>query len=155
MVDERGQRPKMVSARVSIHVANQRIAMARRDGDSICCPYLLAAISVGFSNDERPNYHVPLNLEGQSVMTDQNEMVERVARAMRAREWDGDYWNEADMSDKEYWLASARAAIEAMREPTEAMIDAVQDLSIGEQENWQKCWGIAIEAALVDQKAQA
>ena len=52
------------------------------------------------------------------------EMIERVARALFAQEcrefaqWPGTEENQ------EYWRAAARAAIEAMREPTEAMLEA-------------------------------
>lgn len=59
----------------------------------------------------------------------ETEMVERVARAMC--EDDGANWNASDFGDtangeepedqREYWLAKARAAIEAMRQPTDAM----------------------------------
>jgi len=45
-----------------------------------------------------------------------SEMVERVARAIAAA---------ADDTDWELYRSEARAAIEAMREPTEAMLAAV------------------------------
>lgn len=54
-------------------------------------------------------------------------MVEKVARAMMVAKNGGDYWDEmSDDSDVDYVgrteaLKMARAAIEAMREPTDAM----------------------------------
>lgn len=54
-------------------------------------------------------------------------MVERVARALFDLEWRGmpdaaETWKNREMRD--YWLESARTAIAAMREPTEAMVKA-------------------------------
>ena len=45
-----------------------------------------------------------------------DSMVERVARAICRHEGDEEDWP--------CWFGEARAAIEAMREPTEAMVDA-------------------------------
>lgn len=55
------------------------------------------------------------------------EMVERVGSALYA-EWvaslvDEEFVEWRLLPDKETWLARARAAIEAMREPTKAMIE--------------------------------
>ncbi len=50
-----------------------------------------------------------------------NEMVERVARAL----WVG----EAGPNEMAFCRKKARAAIEAMREPTDAMITAMRDIS--------------------------
>lgn len=60
-----------------------------------------------------------------------SEMVERVARAMRERyaKHNGDKGLvpfEAAGS-REAWMECARAAIEAMREPTEAMVVAMDE----------------------------
>ena len=66
-----------------------------------------------------------------------SEMVERVARAIaaanRANDWDK--IDENDVCDRGYllrrdYLALARAAIEAMREPTEQMIEAGDEIEI-------------------------
>jgi hypothetical protein len=46
-----------------------------------------------------------------------SEMVERVARAMRAQEHDADEWDSIDSSDRYYWRTAASTAIEAMRAP--------------------------------------
>ena len=57
-----------------------------------------------------------------------SEMVEKVARAMaeksKARQPGMHTLNSLPMDGKEDFLEMARAAIEAMREPTEAMEDA-------------------------------
>lgn len=77
-----------------------------------------------------------------------DEMVERVARAMYEIWYPCGMppWGEAVIS-KETWRKSARAAIEAMREPTAAMQDAFRSwaLPIGELD---KGWNAAIDAAL-------
>lgn len=53
-----------------------------------------------------------------------SEMVERVARSLYENLDAGDHddWGELGESGKEPWLRGARAAIAAMREPTEAVI---------------------------------
>ena len=60
-----------------------------------------------------------------------SEMVERVARAIHtsayAGEWDDLF--DRGVESKEQFLNMARAAIEAMREPTEAMITSWQPIS--------------------------
>jgi hypothetical protein len=59
-----------------------------------------------------------------------SEMVELVARAMAEKQRGWDVWDEiSDDSDTDYigkneFRDLARAAIEAMREPTEMMMDA-------------------------------
>jgi hypothetical protein len=52
-----------------------------------------------------------------------SEMIERVARAI-ARCESSDDWEELGQHWKDQFLLEARAAIEAMREPTEAMREA-------------------------------
>jgi hypothetical protein len=52
-----------------------------------------------------------------------NDMIERVARALAASDRhfsDGGSWDELDPIEHDIYMASARAAIEAMREPTPA-----------------------------------
>lgn len=74
-----------------------------------------------------------------------SEMVERVAKA----QWDLDRasggrpaWGDADHEHRSAAMELARAAIEAMREPTEGMIDAGADADAPE-------WGgIGLMAAL-------
>ena len=63
-----------------------------------------------------------------------SEMVERVARALFETEWSPPgtekiraVWEKEWPRSCEYWLNSARAAIAAMREPTEAMTEAASD----------------------------
>ena len=68
-----------------------------------------------------------------------NDMVERVARAI-IREFPGDCaWGDA--------VAMARAAIAAMREPTEAIRDAAGKL-ISTQHLQADIWRAMIDAAL-------
>lgn len=47
-----------------------------------------------------------------------SEMVERVAKALAGWDWD------SCPNDHDRWRSDARAAIEAMREPTQPMRDA-------------------------------
>ena len=77
-------------------------------------------------------------------------MIERVAQAIYAVEdnkvkFPGSTWQKMTLEDDEediQWLYReyARAALEAMREPTDAMLDAAE---IGDHE-----WRLAIDAAL-------
>lgn len=53
----------------------------------------------------------------------QSEMIERVAKVIGDALTDRDGWLKKSYSDDDV-LAMARAAVEAMREPTAAMIDA-------------------------------
>jgi hypothetical protein len=55
-------------------------------------------------------------------MTDSMSMIERVAKAICERPPSGYSWLTQSPSSKRFYEAIARAAIEAMREPTEAMI---------------------------------
>lgn len=72
-----------------------------------------------------------------------SEMIERVARAMferwldepetvREQPQNGPYPKWEDMRiGQEKWLNQARAAIEAMREPTKAQLEAAEDMVVG------------------------
>lgn len=53
-----------------------------------------------------------------------SEMVDKVARALRADEWRADEWDSATAEDQEYWRRGARVAIGAMRTPTDKMMHA-------------------------------
>jgi hypothetical protein len=85
-----------------------------------------------------------------------SEMIERVARAMHeawgsaASEIYPGQWIQhpkwEDVKDKRMALIKARAAIEAMREPTEAMIDQFEWHK--PQEAARFYWGHMIEEAL-------
>lgn len=98
-------------------------------------------------------------------------MVERVARAIHDAECTCGTWREpatkeqmstffAPFSKTHYhsedsiegWVEVARAAIEAMREPTEAMLEIGGDTSIeeGEHIDERKAWRRMIDAALSD-----
>ena len=72
-----------------------------------------------------------------------SEMVERVARAIISSA--SSYAGYEANSD--YWDSLARAAIEAMREPTEAMVNAAPDLR-GVDFYPTDVWRAMIEAAL-------
>lgn len=81
-----------------------------------------------------------------------NEMIERVARALFEEEWDdksSDPWESAEEDEREAWRKSARAAIEAMREPTAAMEDAMEGVTeYGGHISPSNAWHAAIDAAL-------
>lgn len=70
-----------------------------------------------------------------------SEMVERVARAIEAKVNEGrDFCSAEDV---------ARAAIEAMREPTEAMEEAALDVRpLMLPDSPREVWGAMIDAAL-------
>jgi hypothetical protein len=51
-----------------------------------------------------------------------SEMIERVARALFDDEWPGEPLEEEWDHNRDAWRQKARAAIEAMREPTKAML---------------------------------
>lgn len=59
-----------------------------------------------------------------------NELIERVARAaFESQEWDfapGDDFSYQSAGIREVFFKVARATIEAMREPTDAMCDAAE-----------------------------
>ena len=80
-----------------------------------------------------------------------SEMVERVARAIRAVMTPEAHPAFDDMGPtlRDLYASYARAAIEAMREPTEDMFGAwlvVQESS--EALQWDACWRAMIDAAL-------
>lgn len=79
------------------------------------------------------------------------DMIERVARALHDADWrtqygtthiDGTPRTWENCMETEWWLNQARTAIEAMREPSEAMIEA------GRDEFDDKVWKAMIDAAL-------
>ena len=82
-----------------------------------------------------------------------SEMVERVARAIaRNHDIDPD-WGSPPMWQTPWLIADARAAIEAMREPTEKMDTAgfgALPLADGYSlaDDFKKVWYAAIDAAL-------
>lgn len=85
-------------------------------------------------------------------------MIERVARALAKKER-GKYPTPEGDESWGLWLGFARTAIDAMREPTETMIDAAhEDWAWGPGTNLDdtdadatRCWGTMIDAALKDQ----
>lgn len=85
-----------------------------------------------------------------------NEMIERVARAMWARNLErgaGEYcapWDDETEVLREDWRSFARAAIEEMRDPSDAMRDAGNDTceSGRGDDNPIAVWRVMIDAAL-------
>jgi len=78
-----------------------------------------------------------------------NEMIERVARAL-ARQYYKYHFDRDHDGDWEDWTGPARAAIEAMREPTEAMTDLIWQETADPcwRENAIKAWQAGIDEAL-------
>jgi hypothetical protein len=79
-----------------------------------------------------------------------NEMVERVARAMyKGCDDDARHptWDEVDHAFHNLWLRAARIGIAAMREPTEAMLEASPPIA-GENPSKYEIWQAAIDEAL-------
>lgn len=84
-----------------------------------------------------------------------SEMVERVADGLIAK-FKSEVAKSAEMPfeqtkvsvpDRSIWLGYARAAIEAMREPTDAMLHAaqIQDGILTAQYNWDDMISVALE----------
>ena len=81
-----------------------------------------------------------------------SEMIERVAKAIALD--DCQTWNELDAVNRGMFLSFARAAIAAMREPTEAMLEAgtitvskTGVISISTQDA-ARIWRAMVDAAL-------
>jgi hypothetical protein len=80
-----------------------------------------------------------------------SEMVERVARALHEahKPWcDYTYDFEHPMASREVYEALARAAIAAMREPTEGMIEARSVPGVLERSDIRLVWMAMVDAAL-------
>lgn len=80
-----------------------------------------------------------------------NEMVKRVAEALKS--YEADILLESGIvnpSGKLYWEGKARAAIEAMREPTSEMINVIEGMGCGCPccYHTQNKYGYMIKAAL-------
>jgi hypothetical protein len=86
-----------------------------------------------------------------------SEMVERVARAIYAAGKD-DYawpWDELNETRKEGVRDVARAAIAAMREPTEAMLQAGSDIAhVVTLDDWEYMIDEALEPAGAEAPAE-
>jgi len=72
------------------------------------------------------------------------EMVERIAKTLAEYGKQSPWWNSLSRQSKDRFRGQARAAIEAMREPTEEMWDAGADAA----EHNQGPWEAMIDAAL-------
>jgi hypothetical protein len=85
-----------------------------------------------------------------------SEMVERVARAIFEAEYTGGEGDEYRWErSQDAYRVQARAAIEAMREPTDAMRDAMRlaNTNIAGGYGGPGGWEAAIDAALADREA--
>lgn len=62
-----------------------------------------------------------------------SEMIERVAEAAFMADWPKDNWSRFGNEDyvKNRYRRIARAAIEAMREPTKAQLEAAEEIVVG------------------------
>lgn len=87
-------------------------------------------------------------------MATDRTMMERVARAMCAPRY-GVSWESIGPETREYLMYDARAAIEAMREPSNAMLQAWADAdtqsaieNYGRGLDVETGWDIGIDAAL-------
>jgi hypothetical protein len=75
-------------------------------------------------------------------------MIERVARAIcEAKLWPG-AWEKETEGNREEWRMLARAAIEAMREPTDAMLACGEQWGLPSDPMGLKRWQEMIDAAL-------
>jgi hypothetical protein len=75
-------------------------------------------------------------------------MIERVAKALygASAEFPDHTWEAADEDTRVYWSARARAAIEAMREPTLEMFEAGRPYMVdGPHEVWREMIDAALE----------
>lgn len=83
-----------------------------------------------------------------------DSMVERVARAicktrfLNGGDEDDDGWDSATPGIQSDYMANARAAIEAMREPTDAMREIMGSHASNGMVNWDDYHDAMIDAAL-------
>lgn len=81
-------------------------------------------------------------------------MVEKVARSICMDDFDGeDVWKDLTSRHHSAYMENARAAIKAMRDPTEKMVDAIIEAEgecwhVGESSLVIKIYTDAIDAAL-------
>lgn len=79
-----------------------------------------------------------------------SEMIERVAKAIHSHDFPT-YALKWEDTKQQIYLDVARIAIEAMKEPTQAMLDAAEKSgSLEEGSSAYGCWQAMIEAALKD-----
>lgn len=84
-------------------------------------------------------------------------MIEKVARALYAEEWDdksSESWEEADEDERAAWLKSAKVAIKAMRdvEPNDTMMSAVWSMrAANTRDSFKTCWQSMLDAIIEDQ----
>lgn len=83
-------------------------------------------------------------------------MIERVARAIAGKLDDNTPWKECGQGFRETCILLARAAIEAMREPTEAMLDAysLTSMSWNDEAVAKSVWYPMIDAALKEHEGE-
>jgi hypothetical protein len=122
------------------------LADGRVEGSTIAEPERQAIARIA-----RETAHPRSQTQGSAVM---NEMVERVARAPyeRLAKRRGSFvrtWDALPKRGQEYYRADARAAIAAMREPTETMLAIWADVG-DTREKAAHLWRAMIDAALAD-----
>lgn len=86
-------------------------------------------------------------------------MVDRAARAMMSDEYGQDGWNVTSEQMRNLWRLRARAAIAAMREPSEAMLIGARDWSLKKygigvgNDGAIGCWQAMIDAGLAEERS--
>ena len=75
-----------------------------------------------------------------------SEMVERVAKEL-ARVRQAANWGELAEKGREFWRKDARAAIAAMREPTEAMLSP----PVAQRSWWEDMTPLTVWQAMIDE----
>jgi hypothetical protein len=100
--------------------------------------HLWEAVKAARMSSEHDHLNALLDEEPSPRGGTMSEMVERVARVL-ARHYDLLEHGVASDATWQGWTDAARAAIEAMREPTDAMLDAPGDLlcAIGDQAEYE------------------
>ena len=74
-------------------------------------------------------------------------MIEQLAKAIHARNDHGSTWNDLDIYSKNEYREDARAAIEAMREPTSEMFETAA-YYLGGSDRVRAVWYDLIDAML-------
>lgn len=104
---------------------------------------------MGLTRLREHSFSVTCDYESSYWLAGMNEMVDRVARAMHGADGIKSFASFDDESAGNQWdyRSMARAAIAAMREPTEAMMQAAH-IIIGDLADQKRSWQYAIDAAL-------
>jgi len=86
-----------------------------------------------------------------------DDMIERVARAMWERSHEEPWTapSPADSSPKCIYMEDARAAIKAMWEPTDEMVQAAMPIAFAARVSQRTIWTRMIDAALISQHKES